>query len=155
MIRNILNNKTAMLLASVAAIGMAGSASAWTDIKNGTPNTVSVAYAHSSTSGILCGYSTCGGQWQSQGWWNIAPGGTARVNGHSYGNAYEHLFAMDNFGHRWQGTTSATVHWIDWNNAYSMCGDPTPSNTASFIVIHSTRCCGGSCPDNHTVTLTL
>ena len=53
------------------------------------------------------------------------------------------------------GAPSEQSPHVDFVNSFSMCGDPTPSNSASFVVIRGTRCCGGSCPSDHTVTLTL
>ena len=140
---------------ALALLGAASTASAWTKFKNSTANTVWLAYAYQSVSGVACGYSTCGGGWRVQGWWQIAPGGTVTVNGHDHHNAKHHFYAQDQFGHIWNGT--GTQQRLE-TGAFDYCnGIINPGDwIEKFQIVRNTTCCGFWCdPVNYTANLVL
>ncbi|SRR5260221_134708 len=143
-----------------ALLGGASSANAWTKFKNGTPNTIWVAYAWAAESGFGCGYDDqCSGSgpngYEVAGWWQIAPGGTTTVNGNAYHNARQQYFAEDNAGHVWDG--GGDRFNLDFANAFDYCGgDWQITAGAYFRRISNSTCCGFTCsPVNKTWTLVL
>ncbi|HEX6245667.1 MAG TPA: DUF1036 domain-containing protein [Polyangiales bacterium] len=139
----------------IGAVALAPSAHAWTKVKNNTPNTISLAYAFSSVSGVGCGYSTCGGGWKSKGWWNIAPGGTVTINGQAHHNADHQYYAQDTQGRKWRGGGRA---FELRNTPFDFCNQGLFPGTWQevFKKISGSRCCGFWCsPVNWTETLIL
>lgn len=153
-----------------------GSANASLKFKNGTPNTIWTAHAFSSTSGFLCGYndgcSGSRGEWRVQGWWAIAPGGTATVQSATYGNAYHDYYAEDSLGHIWasgggrypvdQAAFDVCQNDIEPIGCITFdCPSCPPCQTGNtvrmldFRRLRGSRCCGGSCQSDYTLTFVL
>lgn len=142
------------------AIGLAASsnAHAWVKIKNTTSQPVTVAIAFDSVSSTFCGwYDSCPDTrgslgYRVEGWWTIAPGATATVSGNNWGNALWQIYAYDQYGHAWQGGGGI----LDVaTTAFSKCDSMGGSNERTFAPIRGSRCCGGSCPSNYTLSLGL
>lgn len=149
---------SAVLLAGVT---LSATASAWTKIKNDHNHLVFVSHAFSSVSGFLCGWSDgCSGSdladWRVEGWWALAAGGEDQiVHSQDYGNALHDIFAECDSGHVWSGGGHAFRAPL---TAFSKCGSnvstsPPPTDSRLFRNIRNSRCCGGSCPSNGTITL--
>jgi hypothetical protein len=153
-----------------ATIGATPAAQAWTKIKNNTPNQIFVSYGVISIGGVGCGYWTCrrgnSNGHRFRGWWGIAPGGTATVNGEAHHNATAHyVWGEDSLGHFWGG--GGLVSGIMRPNAFDYCrNDPTLANwwgpagsvAVDFFRINppGSSCCGFWCsPVNFTQGLTL
>ena len=148
---------TAWLLGLVVFVGAAAPAAAWTKFKNNSANTIWAAHAHSSVTGLFCGWpDACSGSgkndWRVAGYWVIAPGGTAIVHPAGYGNAMHDVYADDAFGHVWGGGGNTfCIGFEGFDHCGGNCGvDPTSSNF-EFARARGTRCCGGSCPGNGTI----
>jgi uncharacterized membrane protein len=161
-------------LGMIGALGLMGSkpAHAWTKVKNNTNNVVFVSHAFASVSSIFCGWSDgCNGagvqDWRVEGWWAIAGGGgSVTVHGSGYGNALHDIFAEDEFGHRWDANSPGATpgQWFTDipQTAFGFCEDGITNNnplpprrTLRYMNVRGSRCCGGACPSNGTITLTL
>jgi hypothetical protein len=148
-------------LAAALAVTVAPQESkAWVKFKNDTPYTVWVWHAYASVDSIFCGfYDSCPrpgyADYRIKGWWNIARGGTATVDGENYGNAKRQFYAYTNEGYWWGG--GGTIFKIRWDAYNSSCGDQFDLSWPSkeFRWYRKSRCCGGTCPSNHTVRLVL
>jgi uncharacterized membrane protein len=145
---------TAVVLASSAP------AHAYYQITNRTPNTVWLTHAYASTSGFLCGWNdgcsdaTAPG-WRVEGWWQIAPGGTAVIQSQNWGNAYHQIFAHDLAGHVWSGNGD---RFATPDSVFNRCAEFfPPSNIPAYQYVWTSthRCCGGSCPSFGSNTLIL
>ena len=148
--------------AMVAAtlLGSTPSAQAWTKVKNNSANMIWVAYAHIAMEGVGCGYTTCrqgdavnfSNAYRVRGWWGIAPGGSATVNGNAHHNATRHqVYAEDAFGNWWGG--DGRIHGVFRPQAFDYCkrnlGEqwwgPPGSVWTDFFEVPVARCCGFWC----------
>ena len=156
-----------LVAAMMVVMSVPGEAGAWLKFKNSTPNMIWTAHAFASTSGFLCGYndgcSGSRGEWRVQGWWAIAPGGTATVQSNTYGNAWHDYYAEDSFGHVWKnggGTYCSDQTAFDRCDqdlcigCMGNCPNPNPS-LLQYRRLRSTRCCGGTCQSDYTLNFVL
>jgi uncharacterized membrane protein len=114
----------------VLTLAAASSAHAWTAIGNATPNTVFVVYAHDRNGD--CNVA-CGGGGKAalfnQGWWHIAPGGVVTVNGHHFHEEGHAIFAEDDFGRFWAGSSFTFNGLCVPFTAFNMCGNQCPAGS--------------------------
>jgi hypothetical protein len=138
-----------LLVGLATLVGASGDAAAWTKFRNQSSFNISTAHAYSATKGVLCGYSDgCPSNWHISGWWNLAPGQVATVEGHGWGNAYHQAYAFDGDGHEWSG--GGESYGIPFDRAFSGCRYDFLTLPATqyrtFFKARGSRCCGGSCP---------
>lgn len=152
---------TRSLAAAVAFAGVSVSspedAHAWLKFTNSTPWTVWVSHAYASYDSGVCGFwDACQGSsgvdtYRVQGWWGMAPGGSATVDSHRYGTAWRQYYAVADNGAEWRD--GGYTFWLDFNNHFSFCGSfQWPYFTPkAFRVLRTTRKCLGT--KNYTVNL--
>jgi hypothetical protein len=79
--------------------------------ENATPSPVWVVYAHPSS------YPQCDFGWYKKGWYQVAPGTTAKVWSGAIGGHSFMYYAEDDFGHVWAGPYHAFVP----SDAFYLC----------------------------------
>ena len=154
-------------IAGMAVLCLCGESLATLKYHNGTPNTLFSLDAFASTSGFGCGFDDgCSGVesqasfppgYRVRGWFQIAPGGTATVEGHAFHNAKHDGFAQDQFGHVWQGGGHSFCISTDvQNHCGSVCPGSAQVTFPVFFSLSRTNCCGITCsPENFTMNFTL
>lgn len=117
-----------------------------TMVKNNWQNLVHVAYAYASIHGFGCGYETCNDNFRVQGYWDVQPGQTITVNGHTHYNGTHWFFVFDDFGNVWDGDGTFPIFPVGTNFdiCYSVGDFPAGSSQANFAGT-GPDCCGLNC----------
>lgn len=142
--------KNVSIVAAALTVLSAGSAAHayGFEIHNETPNTVWTAIATHKKFYVFCQESDCGEKWRVKGWWQIAPGGMALVDGEDFHKKAHDWYAEDAVGHVWSG---ATVYCSPWA-AFNYCMPRTCTGTDRMLGYRNknlTTCCGAFCPGDY------